>query len=1033
MKIRTLTKPKSTPAAPPVTYDWRIECAQAKISVIEQSIQEAVKFLKKHFSKRNVWSPHLPWYLMLGGEHVGKTALLAKSEQALVTTDHTALTYPHPTPYCDWWFNQDTVFLDTAGHLMLPEDPKNDSHYIWQKFIALLNRYGSRKFLDGLMICIDLQQFMQKNRGQKQLHIDMLRHRIQTITKYLKRLPVYIIFTKCDQIVGFTDSFHNLSPEDCQQPFGITLPVGLLQQNLPTLLDEKFNDFLRRLNDQLIPRLHSEHNIEKRARIKDFPLQLEALKRDIIHLAIQLQSSKANVTGLYFTSSLQDGKSSNSLTSLLYTFDLPSIQNIEQAPQQRAFFIRQLLQQIIHQKMHQPVTLPSWLNWKNKYFYWGLGGFMALATLLMIPSYYYNQATMNQVKQIMAAYQPPAHKTNLSAVLPSLNTLRRAYNVTNQQTGLLLSFVFSQNRALKTSLETSYNQALSTEFLPIITQLLENKLQATNHLNAKDYFDTLKVYLMLQDPQRFDRIFVEHWFANNWASAFGANGKAQKQLDIHLDYWLQLKSFKFIANPEIITLAQQRLNSLPLSELTYITLLERYPDTKLRMTSDENSVFPFAVTDKQLYSAHNFDLVYQKVIPSLVQRLVAGDNWVFNLKLPENLAGALSQQLVDNVQLLYVQRYADFWQNQLQNIRINSFHNLMQAQTFVDNWNASHSPFTHLLQQAAVNLEPIAKMPQAESVLLTFGNLETVLNQPPNFAALKGYLNNILQADDPGAAALQAAQNRMNNANGDPLSQLLLNAQSAPTPLNAWLTELALNTWQTLLHTARNHLNLIWITEVLPVYNEQVNNHYPVFAGGNTEMDITQFNHFFGPGGVMDHFTQKYLAAFVDNTQLYWQWKTQDGLSLDVPQATLDMLDRANIIRKMYFADHKILASKFTLTPLSMALMGNDFMFTLDNTQISYLRNLRQAKSLVWDGRSQFASLSLQNNSQNSVFWQESGPWSLFKLISHGVLTTTRNSQLYILTFNVDGVSVPYQLFSETPLNPFIPHLLDEFRCPGKL
>ena len=449
---RTQQPLRNPPALP--HNDWRIEHATAKLNILEQSIQDALHFLKKNHIKRFFYRHKLPWFLVLGAEGAGKTSLLGMSDLDLVSTNNQPLKIPHTTAYCDWLFGKDAVFIDVSGALIMPDDPKNDSHLIWKKFIELLHRYRLRhRLVDGLIVCIDLHHFLSKNRGQRQLQIDVLRHRIQSLTQYLKTLPVYLTFTKCDRIAGFTDSFNTLSPEDCQQAFGISLPLGLMQQNLTPHLEQQFDLFLRRLNEQLIARLHREHNLEKRTRIKDFPLQLEAQKRDIIALAAQLHSTRTSLGGIYFTSSVQDGLITDGLSPLLYTFGLPAIAQVNFQPQQRAFFIQQPLEKIIRNKIATVKKLPTFLNWQNKHFYMGWGALIAIASLLLVPEFFYNAHTLSSTQAIMAEYQPPATANSTpAAYLPSLNILRRALDQAAHHSNPLLTLVFHQARTVKNDL-----------------------------------------------------------------------------------------------------------------------------------------------------------------------------------------------------------------------------------------------------------------------------------------------------------------------------------------------------------------------------------------------------------------------------------------------------------------------------------------------------------------------------------------------------------------------------------------------------
>ena len=161
-----------------------------------------------------------------------------------------------------------------------------------------------------------------------------------------------------------------------------------------------------------------------------------------------------------------------------------------------------------------------------------------------------------------------------------------------------------------------------------------------------------------------DTDFVTGWFNRYWRQNLANNPQQQKQLNAHLTYWLKQSPVKFATDPQIVQLARQRLNSLPLAELAYLTLAESYkadaalaPDT----APTDNPAFSVAPDNAPLYLAKNFNAVYQQQIPQLVQQIATGDNWVLNLTLPANLTDALTAQLVTSLRHMYIQRYADFW------------------------------------------------------------------------------------------------------------------------------------------------------------------------------------------------------------------------------------------------------------------------------------------------------------------------------------------------------------------------------------
>lgn len=1017
--------------------DWRHEHASAKIKVLEQNLEEAMRFLRKVHIKSLFYRNKLPWILVLGAENVGKTQILANSGLGLVSTDGTVLNQVNPTAFCDWWFAREAVFIDGSGSLLMPENPNNDSHIIWSKFVALLNRYRRARPTDGIVLCIDLYDFFNKNRMQRQLQIDVFLHRIQCLTQFVEQLPVFIVFTKCDQIPGFTESFTSLSPEDAQQAFGINLSLGIAQQNLSQELEEQFNSFLHRLNGQLIDRLHREHNLEKRGRIKDFPLQLESQKADILHLANQLHSNKAFLCGIYFTSSMQDGKVSDALAPLLAAYGLPDTSYQDYEPQKRTFFIHHLFKKILKTKIIYQRKMPYLLSINSKLFYGVSAAILILFFVILAPNYYYNKTSFSEVENLLKKYQHSSVNVSNLAFLSELSALQSALTETQHRSNFFSNLLFNHSKTLESNLSLAYQQTLATQLVPYLKQTLNNKLQNPSNNRPQELFDALKTYLMLGDPTHLNTAFVEGWFLKNWKQNLGSQTTTLAQLQTHLHAWLQQKSIQFIPDPTVVQVARQSLSSLPLSELIYLSLLDKYEPKKIEVSAPPFVVPPII----NLYSAEYFKRIYNNEIPELARQLATGDNWVLYLKLPSNLAGPLTEQLIQSVRHLYVQNYVTFWQNQLVNIKIEKFQSLAQLYNFTSNLTTANSAMLPLLNLINKNIQPIADLPEALPLLNLASQLRTSFLQADSSPLQKSlenlstYLDNMIKNPDPGLAALHAAQQRMSNNGNDAIGELFTAAKNAPLPLNTWLNSIASNTWTSILQAAQNHLNLVWITKVLPEYHEKIKNRYPLVSNANTDIRLSDFTKFFAPNGIMDNFFKHYLAAFVDNSQLYWKWKIVNGEKLDIPQSTLEMLDRAALIQKMFFAENpKVPTVKFTLTPAALAPLPKNIVLNLQGQTVDYLHDLRQSKRLTWTtSLNSSASLTVVNGSNPKTIWKETGEWAIYKLLNHANWLKSDNSQQYQLNFIADGIAAPFELMAIKAINPFIPDMLTAFSCPDKL
>ena len=185
------------------------------LAELSQKWEEAVK----EFRAAGMSIYDLPWYLLIGEPQSGKSTTIQNSSLEFpVGTD--ALSGSGGTRNCDWWFTNEAVILDTAGRFTFQEANAPDQHE-WNTFLKLLSKHRKRCPINGVIVvipvtslvedAIDVIETKAKNIRQK------LRHLQQTLGI---RFPVFVLITKADRILGFTEFFSKLDPIDQRQLFG---------------------------------------------------------------------------------------------------------------------------------------------------------------------------------------------------------------------------------------------------------------------------------------------------------------------------------------------------------------------------------------------------------------------------------------------------------------------------------------------------------------------------------------------------------------------------------------------------------------------------------------------------------------------------------------------------------------------------------------------------------------------------------------------------------------------------------------------
>ncbi|MEX5491495.1 hypothetical protein ABFV43_22145, partial [Pseudomonas fulva] len=67
----------------------------------------------------------LPWYLLIGEQGSGKTALLS-ANGLQSPLDRTEAARPGTSAYCDWYFADEAVVVELAGRYLDQPDPSVD-------------------------------------------------------------------------------------------------------------------------------------------------------------------------------------------------------------------------------------------------------------------------------------------------------------------------------------------------------------------------------------------------------------------------------------------------------------------------------------------------------------------------------------------------------------------------------------------------------------------------------------------------------------------------------------------------------------------------------------------------------------------------------------------------------------------------------------------------------------------------------------------------------------------------------------------
>ena len=1043
------------------------------------------KFASKH-GKKSLYE--LPWYIIIGPPGAGKTTMLTNSGLRFPLAEshgEGALGGVGGTRNCDWWFTDEAVLLDTAGRYTTQDSHRSLDNSAWHGFLQLLSKYRRRQPINGAVIAISAEDLIMQTEEQRGHLGKTIQARLDELHEHLGiQFPVYVLITKCDLIAGFSDYFANASQQERNQVWGTTFPLDEEASYNRNYLSEQFDLLTNRVSAGTLQRINTERDIQKRALIHNFPLQVNNLKASVLKLmddifAASRYKQQALVRGVYLSSATQQGTPIDRIMAAVnQQFGLERDQGQRQLSSGKSFFINHLLTEVIFPEaslVGVNKRLENIIKWVRRSLFGGMAITFIGTIAVWVSSITGNYSTMEDVDNSVTQFEVESAKLtdsnrNIIATLPSLNALWDAANAYNQESHPLLANLGLYNGSVDKNADLLYKDQLQELLLPRLAYLLESDL--STNTDTDQLFDSLRLYLLtakaqpetkLTDTEKAD---IHQWAQSQWQPQLEGKATEQQQLSDHVTRLLDLDYKPFPPNQRLVDATRLKIQQLPIAQRLYAQLksspefsaqrplYEAVGNETLAVYGAENN----AQSLPYLFTKPGFEnLDFSPNSPSLAY--VAENRWVMGTSEGEDFSQADLEKIGKDIEALYLVDYSNYWNKLLGEMHLSPFNSMQQG---VERLNLLsdpvYSPIKNMLVLASDNtrLRPIPETPPAEgsaeelfanqaeptSVDKQFQQMQRLVVKADSpsglnstLAAIKElqtYMATISTAPNPDQAAYLKAKGRFQGA-ADSISKIRSLAASAPAPMQTWLLELADHSWSLLLAGSQRHINSIWQQDVYSLYQRTLSNRFPL-ANNDTEASLQDFNSFFRPGAAIDQFVQEYLTAFV-NTRT-WKSKSLEGRNIGLSSRSLKQLANATAIRQAFFRESASNASaSFTLTPIKMDAQVSQFDLDLgtDQPSLGYSHGPKIGKSLKWSGanmsRIRLIFEDLNGNTNQEAF---NGDWALFRLLDNSNLKRN-NSSSFEVSFEVSGRKANYELKATSSINPFNRNLLTDFNCPQRL
>src|SRR6266702_962237 len=478
--------------------------------VLKERMKDALTTLKAASGNKSGYLYDLPWYVIIGPPGAGKTTALVNSGLKFPLSRGTtpaAVAGVGGTRYCDWWFTEEAVLIDTAGRYTTQDSDARSDKESWLSFLDLLKRSRPRQPINGVLVAISIEDMLTMSPQELAAHAEAIRMRLLELHQRLKvSFPVYALFTKVDLVSGFTEYFSYLNEAGRRQVWGATFQTADKNRNLIGDIPNEFDLLLERLSEETLDRLQDEPAPQHRVQLFGFAAQMARLKPQIHNFLNQIFEPtryhvNASLRGFYFTSGTQQGTPIDQLIgSLARTFGAEEVSAGAYHGSGKSFFLTNLIMKVI-------IGEADWVSTDRgavrralliKTAALSLIGLCAIGlSLAWLTSYKRNSGLTEQAVLVDADYASvgaPLIKQTLIAdhdldkVLPLLHRLRNApvgYATRDVQVPLSERFGLSQHPRLLSVSNAAYHTALERMFRPRLLYRLEEQLDAMFDLETE--------------------------------------------------------------------------------------------------------------------------------------------------------------------------------------------------------------------------------------------------------------------------------------------------------------------------------------------------------------------------------------------------------------------------------------------------------------------------------------------------------------------------------------------------------------------
>jgi type VI secretion system protein ImpL len=1007
----------------------------------------------------------LPWYIIIGPPGSGKTTALVNSSLEFPLAKQfgkASLQGVGGTRNCDWWFTNDAVLIDTAGRYTTQDSHRVADSGAWEAFLSLLKKNRRRRPVNGVLVAISIQDLLFQSEQEREQHAKIIRSRIDELMQKLEvRFPVYLMFTKSDLISGFSEFFEDLSKEDREQVWGISLPNAADSSQSPDFdyLQQELDHLIKQLYARELARVHQERDVKRRALIQGFPGQLDNAKTIISGFVEQTfiknrYERQPYLRGVYFTSGTQDGTPIDRMMSAVsanFGFDQ---QLHAQQTQGKSFFLGNLFRDIIFPEA-ELVGLnrkyETLLKWSRRTGYLSLVVVAAVLLSMWVNSLNRHNEFLSEVDSYIDEFKQQSstlenQNQGIVPLIPALNALARASIVYDREKHPWLTGFGLYDANVDHVANNAYHNQLRETLLPRLVRYIEVTV-AKGH-EGGDLYHNFRTYMMLNKVEQLDRDMVLEWFKEDWKKTMSGQASQRQALEAHLQNLLNLELESYPLNDRLVKQTRALLLLVPVQQRIYsrirnqaeirqgINLLNLFGES-VRTSFTMNDAVEDSLLIPYMFTKEGYDSLDFTPDSPLISDIV-NERWLLSDsdKQKVDFIEDDLEEISTKVEALYFAEFITLWAAILKSLDVVDFQSLNQAAEVLSRFvDPVYSPLQSILQITSENTRLSTQILQAlgdsqsdessakVSALLTdqvkgtrvdqyFKPVNDLLRETKKSPAplsdivekvsqLKEFVGEINLSPDPSRKAFEVALARYKQGSTNAIVNLKKFSGNRPDPVKRWLSKLSDQSWKVILASARQHINSEWKNQVYGFYNQALAGRYPLSGKSRSELALLDFSDFFKPDGKMDGFYKTYINPFIRSSK-DWKNKFVDRRSLGLSNKSLAQIKTAQMIKAVYFRQNpEIPGISFQLKPYR--LNKNDARFWLDvgEQRFSYSHGPKFWKDLNWSAEegSNRVRLVFEDLDGNRHEASYEGPWAWLRLQDASKISKTQQSSTYLVEY----------------------------------